>query len=225
MNPEDAAKYASSMHYKMWAIRNRGCTYPEAIAWHANVCDFLSSYAGKNSLFYKACKDLIGDEIQFASSGPDYVIEVLYATLDRFADHLKSGFHNAVPAGKKAQLLVVSDFLEMADALLADSDIHPAAPAVLTGATLEEFLRNWIKDEGLSLSERSEGINNFAQVLLKAELINKQDLKDLTAWAGIRNDASHGHWDKVTQEKVGIMLRGVDLFLKTYSPIASIKSE
>jgi hypothetical protein len=53
------------------------------------------------------------------------------------------------------------------------------------------------------------------KMLYEAELITKQDLKDITSWGGIRNDAAHGNWDAVaSREKVAIMLEGVNLFLR-----------
>ncbi len=135
-----------------------------------------------------------------------------------FAAHLEAGLHEKVSPERRAQLDVVSDFLEQANELLETQQVHPAAPAVLIGATLEEFLRTWVEAENLSLGNRKPGLDAYTQVLYSAELITKQDVKDITSWGGIRNDAAHGEWDKVSDKKrVALMLGGVNLFMRTYS--------
>lgn len=108
--------------------------------------------------------------------------------------------------------------MDQAQALLKDKDVHPAPAAVLIGATLEEFLRTWIESEELSLDGRSRGLQNYAEVLYKEDMIEKQDLKDITSWGGIRNHAAHGEWEKVSNpEKAELMLQGVNLFIRKYS--------
>ena len=57
---------------------------------------------------------------------------------------------------RKAQIDVVSDFLDQANSLLNSKDVHPAAPAVIIGAALEEFLRNWIEEAGLTLEGKNQ---------------------------------------------------------------------
>jgi hypothetical protein len=89
---------------------------------------------------------------------------------------------------------------------------------MLIGATLEEFLRTWVETEGLSLGTRKPGLETYSQVLRDADLITKQDGKDITAWAGLRNHAAHGEWDEVSDKKrVALMLEGVNLFIRKYS--------
>ena len=44
-----------------------------------------------------------------------------------------------------------------------------------------------------------------------------QDIKDITAWAGLRNDAAHGEWEEVKdRSKISLMLEGVNLFMRKY---------
>jgi hypothetical protein len=54
------------------------------------------------------------------------------------------------------------------------------------------------------------GIGAYAKALLGSELVDKQDMKDLTSWAGIRNDAAHGNWGQVSDAaRIRLMLEGV----------------
>lgn len=139
------------------------------------------------------------------------------SVLISFANYIKAGLSEGVTPERNAQLDVVSDLLDQANTLLEDSKVHPAAPAVLIGATLEEFLRTWVEKEELSLGSKKPSIDSYAKTLREAELIDKQDIKDITSWAGIRNDAAHGEWKKVEDgQQISIMLQGVNLFLRKH---------
>ena len=88
---------------------------------------------------------------------------------------------------------------------------------MLIGATLEEFLRTWVEAESLSIGNRKPGLETYSQALREADLVTKQDGKDITAWAGIRNHAAHGEWDEVNDRKrIGLMLEGVNLLIRKY---------
>ena len=78
---------------------------------------------------------------------------------------------------RRAQLDVVSDLLEQANSLLEDNRYHPAAAAILIGASLEESLRTWIEAEALSIGNAKPGIDAYCKALRSAELISKQDVK------------------------------------------------
>jgi hypothetical protein len=138
-------------------------------------------------------------------------------TLIAFAEYIRAGLVEEISPTRKAQLDVVSDLLDQANSLLENQKVHPAAPAVLIGATLEEFLRTWIEALGLSWGQRKPGIDTYVQVLRDADHIAKQDAKDITSWAGIRNHAAHGEWTHVeSREQISLMLQGVNLFMRKY---------
>ena len=119
---------------------------------------------------------------------------------------------------RKAQLAVVSDFLEQAQVLLNSKNVHPAAPAVIIGAALEEFLRNWVEEADLSLGNQKPSLDTYKDVLRVADFITKQDTKDITAWSGLRNHAAHGEWDEVSDKnRISLMLEGVNLFMRKYT--------
>ena len=95
--------------------------------------------------------------------------------------------------------------------------MHPAAPAVLIGATLEEFLRTWVEAQGMPLGSRKPGLETYSQLLRDADLITKQDAKDISSWGGLRNHAAHGEWEEVKEkQRVQLMLEGVNLFMRKY---------
>ncbi len=118
---------------------------------------------------------------------------------------------------RRAQIDVVSDFLSQATSLLDTNNIHPAASVVIIGASLEEFLRNWLEEKNLTILNKKPGLNTYCAVLREASLITKQDEKDIISWSGLRNHAAHGEWDEVNDRaRVRLMLEGVNLFMRKY---------
>jgi hypothetical protein len=171
--------------------------------------EFLRTYAGPQSQFLQ--------EAMNPSAG--YVVSnnIVADVLRAFASYVRDGLHQAISPERQAQLRVVSDLLEQAQNLLNDPKTHPGAAAMLIGATLEEYLRTLVEAEDLSMGNQKPGLSTYASALYKAELIEKQDVKDITSWAGIRNAAAHGEWDQVDDPKrIRLMLEGVNLFQRRY---------
>ena len=187
--------------------RDHEHTPPRAGRAKAQVIEFLRAYAGPNSSFVAQAEEAEGYD--------SYLVGQLTSVLDSFIEYLRSGLHSGLSPDRRAQIDVVSDILEQANSLLENKDRHPAAAAVLIGASLEEFLRNWVEAEGLSVGGSKPGIDAYCKTLRSADLIQKQDVKDVTAWAGIRNHAAHGEWDQVAdRDRIRLMLEGVNLFMR-----------
>ena len=185
------------------------------VATYAEICYFLKAFSGQESAFLKGA-----ESYEFTvKKSPSYASKLLQNLLYAFTDSVKSGIHRGVSPQRQAEIDVVSDFLEMALTLLDAKDVHPAAPAVLIGASLEEFLRNWIESEGLPLGHRKPSLESYSQTLREEGFLPKQDGKDITSWAGIRNAAAHGEWDEVGgKDRVRLMLEGVNLFMRKNVP-------
>jgi hypothetical protein len=178
-----------------------------AKAAQAQVCEFLRQFAGPRSAFTREAEEAQGYDSNR--------VKALSQILDSFVEHLSAGLGSGSSPQRQGQLDVVSDVLEQAHALLEDPKQHPAAAAMLIGAALEEFLRTWAEAEGLSIDDAKPGIDAYAKVLRRAELITKQDIKDIASWAGSRNHAAHGEWEQVSDRgRVRLMLEGVNLFMR-----------
>jgi preprotein translocase subunit Sss1 len=176
------------------------------------IVEFLRVYAGEKSAFYKNISKIDHKEYHFSS-----IRTSVRANLQGFIGYLESGLSEGVSIERKAQIDVVSDILSQAQSLLDSKGINPAAPVVLIGAALEEFLRNWMEESGISLGEKKPGIDTYTKLLKEKDLITKQDDKDITSWAGLRNHAAHGEWDQVSDiNRVKLMLEGVNLFMRKY---------
>jgi hypothetical protein len=174
--------------------------------------EFFRVYAGEKSSFYKGLSHYANYSVlKPLKEVEDYLLA--------FIHYVENGLQGNLSIQRQAQLEVTSDFLAQADVLLSQNNVHPAAPTVLIGATLEEFLRNWVEDDPeLSIGDKKPGIDVYASKLRENELITKQDMKDITAWSGLRNDAAHGIWENVNEKnKVSLMLQGVNLFIRKYT--------
>jgi len=190
------SKQASNDTSKMWGVK-------------AQIKELISEAVGRNSSFFELADQANGSE--------EYLYKALSSALENFQSYVQAGLLGQVSIERKAQLEVVSDLLEQAHLLLKTNGVHPAAPIVLIGATLEEFLRTWVETKALQLGNRKPCLDTYAQLLFADDLITKQDLKDITAWGGLRNHAAHGEWDEVSdKQRAAIMLDGVNLFMRKY---------
>lgn len=107
-----------------------------------------------------------------------------------------------------------SDFLEMADHLLKTTS-HVAA-ATISGGVLEQHLRALCAKH--SVAPIPENLSNLNAALYKNPpgAYGTAYLKQVTAWADIRNDADHGHFDKVDRKQVELMIAGIRHFMLVY---------
>jgi hypothetical protein len=207
MNTDELIAQACALRDRIQPYGDDNPNVSRATGAKAQVCEFLRTYAGPKSSFVEQASQAGG----YAS----YQVGQLTAVLDSFIEYLKSGLHAGLSPQRRAQIDVVSDILGQADQVLANDKYHPADAAVLIGASLEEFLRNWVEAEGLLIGEVKPGIDAYCKALRGAELVSKQDAKDITAWAGIRNHAAHGEWEQVAdRNRIRLMLEGVNLFMR-----------
>ncbi len=108
---------------------------------------------------------------------------------------------------------VFADFLEMADHLLDEA--YKDAAAVLTGGVLEEHLRKLCQKNGVVTDSGGspKKADRLNAELTKAGVYDKLDLKSVTAWLDLRNNAAHAKYDEYTREQVTLMIEGVRNFL------------
>lgn len=112
---------------------------------------------------------------------------------------------------------IFSDFLEMGEHLLKEG--YKDAAAVIIGTVLEDTLRKIadangkkiINDKGKYLT-----IDPLNVELEKAGIYNQLVKKQITSWADLRNNASHGHFDQYDIRQVEMMLQFVQAFTAEY---------
>lgn len=112
---------------------------------------------------------------------------------------------------------IFSNFLEMAEHLLAEEYKDPAA--VMIGSVLEEHLRHLATNNGITLDvqkpdktipKKADTLNSD---LASQGIYNKLDQKSITAWLDLRNKAAHGKYGEYSKEQVELMYQGVVNFI------------
>ena len=208
MNTNDALSYVEKLASKAEALEPDS---PEISGLISRAKEFFRVHVGEKSEFYNSIMFL-------DDSNPNS--RVFSSILRNFQEYVKDGFSNEFTPLEKAQINVVSDFLGQALQLIQDKNFHPAAACIIVGASLEEFLRNWCERKDIKLGNRKPGITAYADALSAKDLITKQDVKDIMAWGGLRNEAAHGNWSDLSDRaRPKIMLEGVNLFIRKYSAI------
>lgn len=177
----------------------------------AESLEFLRIYSGADSSFYI--------ELSKANHkwSDNYLKNFTTSIMLGFISFIEHGLDSGISLERKAQIDVVSDFLDQAMNLLNTKGVHPAAPCVLIGASLEEFLRNWVEESGLMESLSKPTLDSLSKALKSKDLLTKQDMKDIASWSGLRNYAAHGEWEEVNDKRrITLMLEGVNLFMRKY---------
>lgn len=144
----------------------------------------------------------------------------LAQALTGWANYVEAGLADELPLEARIRVGAATDLMEQVQRLLDDPDVHPAAPVMLAGAALEETLRSLHVGCPEPIVGRL-GISAYATALQKAGTLSKQDAKDVTAWAGQRNDAAHGDFDKLDPLRAQIMVDGINHFMRTHTPTAA----
>jgi hypothetical protein len=112
---------------------------------------------------------------------------------------------------------IFSDFLEMAEYLLENDYKDPAA--VIIGSVLEEHLRQLGQKHGIDTHRNSGGksvtkkADQLNAELAKAQIYNKLDQKNVTAWLDLRNKAAHGKYSEYNKNQVELMCKAVTEFM------------
>lgn len=173
--------------------------------------DFLERFTGADSRWTASAHEV------FKSKGENQSMESgAHAVGDVLAEWIRM-----VQSGQVKPRLVESfsvravsssDLLEQVRVLNSNMDVVPAAPIMLAGAALEIALRSAVEELGLTCEGRPS-INAYAKALRQADVLSRQDLKDVTQMAGIRNHAAHGEHDQLSRERAGLMEQQVNLFL------------
>lgn len=133
--------------------------------------------------------------------------------LDGWADFVEAGMAAIPPFEVAARVAAATDLMEQVQTLLDDRKVEPAAPVVLAGAALEEFLRSRVSALGAAVVGKP-GISSYASALRTAGDLSAQDVKDITSWAGQRNEAAHGEFEKLSRERAQLMVDGINLFMR-----------
>jgi len=193
---------------------NNQWTYFICHSFFITTSQFVKNYIGENTEFYKT----LSDYSQRKGSGNE--TDKAWAAkkvLKSLKDYLKLNLELHKTEKYNIKIDIISDFMLQAIELSSNKKFHPAAAGILMGASLEEFLKKLAEEKEIDLSGIKSTIDPVSKELYSNNIISKQDLKDITSWAGIRNDAAHGNFEEVNDRKrILNAIEGVNLFMRKY---------
>ena len=202
-------------HGEYWAASDpqaRGRIRARAIAALA----FLERFAGRDSRWVSMAKEVYGEGGDTLGDRARTIGDVI----DEWASQVRSGQskpRTIETAG--AREVASTDLMGQVRVLNEDSRVEPAAAIVLAGAALEIALRATIDQFGVAVSGRL-GLSSYAAALRGADVIGKQDVKDVEQMAGLRNQAAHGQHEFLSRERAGLMEQQVNIFLRRLEDLA-----
>jgi hypothetical protein len=171
--------------------------------WAASSRNLIASAVGRESEYYLAFADAIG-----TCSWADEMYPCI-----GILESLRQDWDAGLLVSR--ELLIAADafegFLEQADYLL--SEHYKDAAAVLVGGVLESTLRKICDVHGVPYGPKDtiEPLN-VALAKQTPPLYNKLVQKQITAWADLRNNAAHAHYDRYEEGNVADMLKWVREF-------------
>jgi len=173
---------------------------------------------GKNSEYFLRINQILNQFSKFKDSYSEKIAVVIGVVKALYQD---------IQAGYLKELVeiiteeIFSDYLEMAEYLLEEH--LKDASAVIAGSTLEEHLRKIAINNHIDIYKNLSGkeipkkTSRLNQELYKKEIIKKGEMKQITAWLDIRNNAAHGDYDEYDENQVDIMIKGIRLFISKTS--------
>lgn len=186
----------------------------KANSFYLLCLQFVKIYIGKDTEFYNSLLNYTKRYADIAFNKKTEAISVLSSIKSFLSLNLELN----KTQNYSVKIDIISDFLNQAIYLANDKKYHPAASAILLGASLEEFLKQLSEQKNIDLTDVKKTIDPISQKLYQEAIITKQDLKDITSWTGLRNDATHGNFEEVNDRKrVLNAIEGVNLFMRKYN--------
>ncbi|MBN1822982.1 MAG: hypothetical protein JW803_01540 [Endomicrobiales bacterium] len=185
---------------------------------HPNEVDYKRFRTESLNIIRRACginsdhyQELLRIATDSRNSYNSYYMKDCFGILEAAKRDFEGGYLFEIRALISSELL--GDFLEQAEFLFENGYFVPAAS--LTGAILEDTLRKLCERSGIVVAEKTN-IEKLNVELTKAGIYDKLIQKRVTAFADIRNNADHGHFNKFNKEDVNDMVRWIRRFASDY---------
>ncbi|MBU2886095.1 hypothetical protein KO507_10015 [Gilvimarinus agarilyticus] len=168
--------------------------------FRASSLSFLGNLFGSDHSYYLEFNRAVSDPMVRATECGIGIMQAVHA-------ELAGGWLTSARSLIAAE--VFSDFIEMADHLLAEG--YKDATAVILGGVLEEHLRTLASAKRIEVSTEKNGTlipkkaDRINSDLATAGVYSKLDQKNVTAWLGLRNCAAHAKYDEYSVDQVRIM--------------------
>lgn len=174
--------------------------------WCISVLGLLERLTGRDSIHYKTLLEA-QPNLDVHIMLEDTLLNCV-AIYNSAKEEYLGGYLFSLRSLVEAEIL--SDGLEQAEEFLRTG--YKDAACIIAGVVLETALRELCGLKNLPTGK----LDAMNSELAKAGVYNKSMQKQITAWAGLRNDGAHGNWPAYTKEQVELMVAGVNTFIATY---------
>jgi hypothetical protein len=176
---------------------------------------FIKNYIGQDTEFYRTLNEYGSTKVSGSETDKAWAAKKV---LKSIKDYLHLNLDLNKTEAYNIKIDIISDFMVQAIELASDKKFHPAAAGILMGASLEEFLKKLAEEKEIDLTGIKLTIDPISKRLYEMQIISKQDLKDITSWAGLRNDATHGNFESVNdRSRILNAIEGVNLFMRKHN--------
>jgi len=190
-------------------------SYYNCHSFFITTIQFVNNYVGQDTEFYRTLKEYSVNNASGSETGKAWAAKKVLKSLK---DYLQLNLDLYKTEKYNLKIDIISDFMAQAIELASDKKFHPAAAGILMGASLEEFLKKLAEEKAIDLTGIKLTIDPISKKLYEEHIISKQDLKDITSWAGLRNDATHGNFDSVNdRNRILNAIEGVNLFMRKHN--------
>jgi hypothetical protein len=180
----------------------------EYLRFRTEALNLINRVCGENSIHYKELKS-IADNQHMTSNA--FYFHMCYGILEAAHNDFTEGFLFDLRSLITAELL--GSLLDQSEALL-DADFYIAS-ASLAGAVLEDSLRTLCRRNAIPVPDKTK-IDKLNIELGKNNVYDPFTQKMITALADIRNNADHGHKEKIKKDDVTDMVQWIRKFESNY---------
>ena len=173
--------------------------------WQAQALAGLTQVFGPTHTYSKRFASIT--EKNWQRDGAEAGVGILRAALE----DLEYGHLDTIQQMAAAE--VFSDFMEQAEHLLENGYSMPAAS--LAGAVLENGLRSLAARNDIAVNER-DNLSALNNKIGDKGVYDRLRQKQVAVWTEVRDNADHGHFDRVKEGDVTDLINGVRGFLADY---------
>jgi hypothetical protein len=186
---------------------------------HTKISAIFYRYTPRDSPYFQKSLPLLEECQTRTNQGYETIDELahLRGILEALKEAYSYGYFTTVNELITADLF--SDFLEMAENFLSQGDLYKHPAAFLIGGVLEEHLRKLAVKNEISITKDNGKFRHAEDInvdLRKKGVYSENEKQSISAWLSLRNDVDHAHWEKITSEKVDIMLKDIRRIINQY---------
>jgi hypothetical protein len=178
------------------------------LRWRTEALNLIKRVCGEDSAHYKQLLQIAEDD---KTKNDSRYFSSCYGIVEAAKRDFDDDFLADIKYLVRADLL--DDFLSQAEMLLQEG--YHSAAASLAGGVLEDTLRKLCDKKNISYPNKTK-IDVLNISLAKKNVYDKLVQKEITAKADLRNNADHGHFDKIKQNDVDDMIKWIRRFVRDY---------